>query len=140
MSEAKRTPLPWKIGDMTKSGAQYSIEIGNESCAFAVGTLSCIGPNNYTNNFSGDVERCVELLESAELIVRACNSHNALLAYAECGEAMERWSETNDDAALFKVLGGHGFTGQKDADPLDSLRRFLNDMRRAAIQLAKGDR
>lgn len=59
-----------------------------------------------------------------------------LLAYCECSEIVERHWESSNHTQMLDELGRYGFTGREAADSMEALRKFLNDMRRAAITKA----
>lgn len=70
------TARPWVYSAIPlHNGAQRTINIGVDSCYWKVGSFSCILPNDPTD----DERREQEHIANAALIVRAVNSHQALV-------------------------------------------------------------
>lgn len=75
---------------------------------------------------------------NAAFIVRACNAHDELAAYAECEEAHRAGlapttnGGTGNSQSYFETFTRHGWDGR-------DLYGFLDKMRRAALARAKGE-
>ena len=87
-AERQHTPTPWSRDPIVyQSGCERTIYLKSEATGRTVGILSCITPNDYTNNFKADIEREAELVATAEFILRAANGYDELLAALELAEA-----------------------------------------------------
>lgn len=123
----KHTPLPYHLINHT---GIYSGKKGEKIIAS-------------TGKSTSMAETITERCANAEFIVRACNSHYELLAYAECEAAFYRYDNRrcSFEEAVLPVFFEHGFgqwLGEESKPDVQAANGFLYHLRYIAIAKAEG--